>query len=254
VHLKAILFDVDGTLSDTEDAHRVAFNETFQAEGLDWRWNRDLYKRLLTVNGGVNRIRYFVDTENLDTGFDGSERDDFISRLHAKKTHRFAGFIEDGRVRLRSGVARLIRDAQGNGLRLAIATATSLSNVEKLLSSCLPSQDADAFEVFGTGERAVRKKPDPEIYLWVLEQLALPPRACIAIEDSTNGLNAARSAGIATVITTSPYTLDEDFTGAVAVVDRLGEPDKPSRFLQGDGLNKTCVDVELLRHWHSQTG
>ena len=153
---------------------------------------------------------------------------------------------------LRSGVERLIREISDNGLRLAIATTTRRINLENLLDNNMKRDTADSFEVFGTGESATDKKPAPDVYLRVLEQLALPPEACIAIEDTENGLHTARGAGIATVITTSPYTEGGDFTSAVAVVDRLGEPDHPFRILHGDSRDKTFVDVELLRHWHSQ--
>ncbi|NQV83754.1 MAG: HAD-IA family hydrolase [Rhodospirillales bacterium] len=259
-NLKAILFDVDGTLSHTEDAHRAAFNDTFQAEGLDWHWDHDLYRRLLSVTGGRERIRFFIDTKHPNLKKNEGEQGlgDFVSRLHRDKTRRYGDTVASGRVRFRSGVARLIGEARSNGLRLAIATTTGRANVEKLLSentdTRTPFDDQNIFEVIGASESAAKKKPAPDVYLSVLQQLMLPPEACIAIEDSHNGLRAALGAGIPTVITTSPYTEDDDFSGARAVVNRLGESNRPFRILHGDPLNKTCVDLELLRHWHSQNG
>jgi HAD superfamily hydrolase (TIGR01509 family) len=251
--LKAVLFDVDGTLSHTEDAHMAAFNEAFRAEGLDWRWDRDLYGRLLSVAGGRERIRHYIDTENLNIGLRGQKKDDWIARLHADKTRRFGDMVSGGKLKLRSGVARLIRESLGHGLRLAIVTTTSRINVDKLLAHAVdPAPAADTFEVFATGECAANKKPAPDVYRWALQHLALVPEACIAIEDSTNGLRAALGAGVPAVITTSPYTRGYDFTGATAIIDRLGEPDRPFRLLHGDGMGKTCVDVELLRHWREQ--
>ena len=250
--LKAILFDVDGTISETDEAHRAAFNETFRAEGLDWHWDRDIYRRLLSVAGGRERIRFFLDTERPHLpGPKKDAPDDWIARLHQDKTRRFGDKVSGGALTLRSGVERLIREARDDGLRLAIATTTSRVNVDTLLASSMARDAAGSFEVFATGECSQNKKPDPGVYLWALDQLALPPEACIAIEDSVNGLHAAQGAGIPTVIATCPYTDGDDFTGAVAVVDRLGEPDRPFRIINGDARNKTWVDVELLRHWHS---
>jgi HAD superfamily hydrolase (TIGR01509 family) len=246
--LKAVLFDVDGTLSDTEEAHRAAFNEAFRAEGLDWHWDRDLYGRLLSVTGGRKRIQSFIDTEHPDL----SDRENLATRLHMDKTRRFGEMISAGMLKLRSGVARLIREALDNGLRLAIVTTTGRTNVETLLGHCMDPDLAGGFEVFATAECAANTKPAPDVYQWVLRQLALEPQACIAIEDSANGLRAALGAGVPTMITTNAYTRGDDFTGATAIVDRLGESGRPFRILHGDDMGKTCVDVELLRHWHSQ--
>ncbi len=254
MNLKAVLFDVDGTLSETEEAHRAAFNETFRAEGLNWHWNREQYRGLLSVAGGRERIRFFIDTNRPDMFGREADQDldGWIARLHKDKTRRYGEKLSGGELKLRSGVERLVRGVRDSGLRLAIATTTSRINVDHLLANNMERDAADCFEVFGTGESATDKKPAPDVYLWVLEKLALPPEACIAIEDSANGLHAARGAGIPTMIATSPYTEGGDFTGAAAVMDRLGEPDRPFRILHGDSRGKTFVDVELLRHWHSQ--
>lgn len=255
MNLKAVLFDVDGTLSETEEAHRAAFNETFQAEGLDWRWDRDMYRHLLSVTGGRERIRFFLESERPSLAGrreDDAGSEDWIARLHKDKTRRFGEKVSGGELKLRSGVERLIREAGDEGLRLAIATTTSRVNVDTLLANSMAPDAVDHFKIFATSESSEKKKPDPGVYLWALEQLDLPAQACIAIEDSENGLRAALAAGIPTVIATSPYTEGGDFTGALAVVDRLGEPDRPFRILHGETLDRTFVDVELLQHWHSQ--
>ena len=232
--LHALIFDVDGTLAETErDGHRPAFNAAFADNGLDWHWDETLYGELLAVTGGKERIRFFVERHVPELlarpGFS-----ELLKRLHLAKTAHYVRIVEQGGLPLRPGVARLIHEARQAGLRLAIATTTSPENVDALLRASLDPDGANWFEVIGAGDVVPAKKPAPDIYLWVLAQLGLPARACLAIEDSANGLRASRGAGLATVITRTPYTDDHDFSGAVAILPELGE-----------------VGLPQLRHWHS---
>jgi HAD superfamily hydrolase (TIGR01509 family) len=248
--LEALLFDVDGTLAETEESHRTAFNATFRAAGLDWEWAPALYRRLLQVAGGRERIRHFVVTHRPERAR-RSDLDALVARLHADKTRRFAEIVRSGELALRPGVMRLLREARACGLRLAIATTTSLRNIAVLLESTVGREVMDWFEVIGAGECVSAKKPAPDIYYWVLTQLRLEALACLAIEDSAIGLLAALDAGIPTLITASEYTVGEDFAGACAVLSDLGEPGQPFRLLYGDPYGRGCVDVELLRRWHA---
>lgn len=218
--VKAIIFDVDGTLADTEDAHRIAFNKAFAENNLGWNWDVALYGRLLEVTGGKERIKHFIET-CLPDFVKPDDYEGFIRNLHAVKTGYYTAMLHEGLIPLRPGIKELILDAHRNGIVLAIATTTSPENVAVLLKVGLGGDWADYFSANGCGDVVQYKKPAPDIYDWVLRELELNPADCIAIEDSRNGLRSALSAGIKTYITTNPYTSKQDFTGAAAVFDDL---------------------------------
>ncbi|MBS7539414.1 HAD family hydrolase [Ancylobacter lacus] len=218
---EGIIFDVDGTLAETEEVHRQAFNETFARFGLGWNWDRTLYRRLLDVTGGKERIRAFVAGDDPP---DGDRALDMVAELHAAKNTRYAELVAGGAARLRPGIARLIEEARSSGVRLAIATTTSLPNVEALLDAALGPGAARLFDVIGAGDVVPAKKPAPDIYRYVLDELRMPTFACVAVEDSRNGLDAARAAGLPTLVTPSLYTRHQTFPGAMAVVPDLETP------------------------------
>ena len=224
MNIKAIIFDVDGTLADTEEAHRISFNEAFAENHLDWNWDVALYGKLLKITGGKERIKFFVETYRHEFK-KPTNYDDFVKKLHQVKTQHYTKLLEQGKIPFRPNIKRLIAESRQLGLRLAIATTTSPENVFALLKSGLGEQGESMFEVIGCGDIVPQKKPAPDIYDWVLQKLNLKPAECIALEDSENGLRSSLAAGIKTFVTTTDYTRDQDFTGAAAVLPELSDLD-----------------------------
>ncbi|HXQ29000.1 MAG TPA: HAD-IA family hydrolase [Gemmatimonadales bacterium] len=246
--VKALLFDVDGTLADTErDGHRLAFNRAFAEAGLDWVWDVPLYGELLAVTGGKERMRHYVERYRPDNRRP-ADFDELVVRLHARKTVFYTALVASAGVPLRPGVRRLLAEARARGVRLAIATTTTTANVTALLDHTLAPEGEGWFDVIGAGDVVAEKKPAPDIYFNVLERLALEPGECVAFEDSENGVRSARSAGVPVVVTVNEYTRTQDFTGAVVVLDHLGEPDQPCRVLAGASLgDATLLDLAVLK-------
>jgi HAD superfamily hydrolase (TIGR01509 family) len=248
--LKALIFDVDGTLADTErDGHRVAFNAAFREFGLDWDWDVELYGKLLAVTGGKERIRFYVDEFRKDYSRP-ADFDDLVISLHQAKTRHYTELLGHGRIPMRPGVARLLHEAKEAGLRLAIATTTTPDNVTALLRHSLAPDAEQWFEVIAAGDIVPAKKPAPDIYVWALEKLRLDPSECLALEDSENGIRASAGASLRTLVTVNDYTKEHEFSDAVAVLSDLGEPDAPFTVIAGDVDGKKWVDLELLRAWH----
>jgi HAD superfamily hydrolase (TIGR01509 family) len=230
--IKAIIFDVDGTLADTEDGHRKSFNKAFVENGLDWNWDVALYDKLLKVTGGKERIKYFV--SDFLTGYTKPDNfDDFVKHLHKVKTAHYTAMLGEGHIPLRPGIKQLIQDARAAGIKLAIATTTTPENVTALLEVELGKNWADYFDANGCGDIVPHKKPAPDIYLWVLDKLGLSPADCIALEDSNNGLRSSLAAGIKTYVTTNHYTRNQEFAGASGVFDDLSNLDN---FYRATGL------------------
>lgn len=250
--LEALIFDVDGTLADTErDGHRVAFNEAFKEAGLDWDWTVELYGELLQVTGGKERIRLYVEKFLEDFELD-EDITEFAARLHKRKTHFYLELLQSGAIPLRPGVERLINEARQAGLRLAIATTTTPENVTYLLSATLGKESIDWFEVIAAGDIVPAKKPAPDIYDWALQQMKLSPDSCLAFEDSLNGIKSSLAADLKTIITVNGYTKDDDFSGAAIVLDQYGEPDAPFKVLEGDATGFEHVNVDMLTALHGQ--
>ena len=217
---RAIIFDVDGTLAETEEAHRRAFNRAFAETGLSWSWDQELYRKLLAVTGGKERIRHFIG----DYGGKGAPDEgveDFIKALHATKTIAYSEIVREGGLELRPGIRDLIFAARERSYRLAIATTTTPANIDALLFATLGEVGHELFEVICAGDSVPRKKPAPDVYLLTLEKLDLPGESCVAIEDSRNGLLSACAAGIKTIVTPSIYTRGENFDEAALVIDDL---------------------------------
>lgn len=248
---EALLLDVDGTLADTErDGHRCAFNAAFAEVGLDWNWSEALYGELLAVTGGKERIHRYIEQQR--PGFQApGELDAFIADLHRRKTRHYLEILGQGRIPLREGVMRLLRQAREAGIRLAIATTTTPENVSTLLA-CSGGADLEGwFEVIAAGDVVPAKKPAPDIFHLALAELGLPARSCVAIEDSANGVRATLGADLrALLVTVNGYTQDEDFSGAALVTDGLGGPGSPVEVLQGVLEDSDHIDLAALDALH----
>lgn len=217
--LRALVFDVDGTLADTERFHLQAFNEAFAGEGLDWRWDPTTYTRLLEISGGKERmLAYWQEVRGATVDIEGNAMRDLLDRVHRAKTAIYEAMVNGGLVQLRPGVLQLLEEAQRSGLALAIATTTSPVNVAALLRRAFGPHWRLHFPVVCDASTAPRKKPHPQVYLQALQSLKLPPEACIAFEDSANGLRSALAAGLGVVITPTRFTAHQDFSGALRVL------------------------------------
>lgn len=249
--LEALIFDVDGTLADTESAHRAAFNEAFTEVRLDWFWDEATYIRLLQVSGGKERIAHHWHMLEPDVAA-GAQAWATIERIHAVKTRIYESRVRGGELPLRPGILRLMREALAEGLPLAIATTTTPVNIDALLRTPFGPDWRRHFAAVGDASTAERKKPDPLVYQQVLATLDLPARACLAFEDSSNGLRAATAAGLRTLVTPTAHTADHRFDDALIVLPHLGDVQNP--LPPGvAGLEQRWVTLSALRHWHAGT-
>lgn len=220
--LRALIFDVDGTLADTESAHLAAFNQAFAELGLGWHWDEATYTELLNISGGKERVLHYW--QHLHPGIqplNGQAVQDTIARIHELKTAYYMEAVNSGLVVLRPGVLALMDEARTAGLQLAIATTTSPMNISTLLRRAIGPDWRLNFSAIGDASTAPIKKPDPQVYLQMLAALQLQPRQCLAFEDSSNGLRAARAAGLATVVTPTHFTAHHDFSQALCVLPDL---------------------------------
>lgn len=248
--LRALLFDVDGTLADTEDAHRAAFNAAFARFGYDWQWGRLLYRELLRVTGGKERIRHYLERFQ-PSALAEAGTPQRIAEIHAVKTEIYVEGLRSGRVRLRRGIARIINEARAAGVLLAIASTATADNVYALLEANLGPESPGWFADIAAGDCVPAKKPAPDVYQLVLQHLGLPAADCLAIEDSFPGFKSARAAGVPVVMILNDYTTGPTFKGALAVLNGFGDPGEPlAPPVEGHGW----VDLAMLRAWHAKAG
>ena len=232
--IEALIFDIDGTMADTEEAHRTAFNLAFERFRLGWKWTRDDYRDLLKTTGGKERIVEHIERLAL-TPAERRRLHDLVPDIHAEKTRFYSSVVADGAVPFRDGVARLLEEALAAGCRLAIASTTTAINVDALLQANLGPRGLEMFSVIACGDQVKAKKPAPDIYRLALRHLDLPAERCVAFEDSANGLRAATGAGLWTVVTPTFWTEGSDFASASLLLPGLGDPDRP---LQGEPGNR----------------
>ncbi len=248
--LRALIWDVDGTLAETErDGHRIAFNAAFEALGLPWRWSVARYGELLEVTGGRERLLHDMNTQP-EAPAEPAGREALARQLHALKNARYAQIVGAGGLPLRPGVRALMDDCRAAGLPMAIATTSSRSNVEALLGVHLGSEWQRAFAAVVCAEDAPRKKPDPQAYLRALALLGLGAQEVLAIEDSSPGVRACVAAGVPVVVTRSVFFAGADVRGALAVgpgLERRGGWQAPQPV--APEAEDARVDLDCLQAW-----
>lgn len=250
--LKAVIFDVDGTLAETErDGHRIAFNQAFSAAGLDWFWDEALYGQLLAVSGGKERISYYLSSFHTDYEYDGSMAL-LIDSLYAAKTQFYVALLATKSIGLRPGIARLIKALRYANLRIAIATASTTENVSALIYSTLGETAEAWFDCIAAGDIVKTKKPAPDIFDYCLAEMDLSATECLVIEDSENGVKASLAAGIPTIVTLNSYTEEDDFSGAISVLNHLGDADLACQVLAGASIMSDAVTVDDLKAFHAR--
>jgi HAD superfamily hydrolase (TIGR01509 family) len=252
MELAGLLFDVDGTIAESEEIHRKAFNESFNEFGLKWHWDRAIYKELLNIEGGRERIQYYIERTDPDQ-LNRPDLSSFISSIHDAKSQVYSALMIKEGVPIRPGALRLIKEAKDEGLKLAIVTASTEESLRALFQYLPEKNLLNYFDVIADGDKVPIKKPAPDIYTWTLQELGLSAGSCFALEDSPTGLQSSLSAGIPTIVTVSSFMKGEDLSGATLVLSDLGEPTIPFKVLEGDVLDHSFVSVSMLRELHKKS-
>lgn len=223
--LAALLFDLDGTLVDTEELHRQAFNQAFLEFGLGWDWGPDLYAELLAVSGGPGRLGHYTDRLDLPAG-EKTRLRPIVPALHRQKTRIYGELLAAAAPRLRPGIARLVEEARRAGCRIGIVASSASANAQSLVASAFGRTGGAIGAVIGA-DAVARRKPAPDLYELLLASLGVSAASSVAFEDSANGVAAAKAAGLYTVATPTRWTRGQDFTAADLQLPSLGEPDAP---------------------------
>ena len=246
--IKALLWDVDGTLAETErDGHLKAFNQAFEALGLPWRWSDERYGELLVVAGGRERLLHDMQCRGRDP-IHPEERHALAERVHSLKNELYARIVAGGGLPLRDGVRELLDDCVSARVRLGIVTTTSRSNVEVLLKTHLGKDWESTFAAIISAQEAPHKKPHPQAYLLALEMLELQPHEAVALEDAEAGVAAARTAGVAVIVTRSHYFAVGETQGALAVGPSLG---RIKGWHPTADARATRIGLEQIIRWYS---
>jgi HAD superfamily hydrolase (TIGR01509 family) len=239
---------MDGTIVDTEkDGHRVAFNEAFKQSGIAAEWDVQMYHRLLQIAGGKERMKYYFENEGKEYLPAGKSVEEFVQQLHLLKTDIFISLIENGKLPLRAGIYRIMKEANAHGISVAICSTSNEKAVKTIAGSMLGDIKID---LILAGDVVTRKKPDPEIYLMALQKSGFSANEVIVVEDSENGLIAGKEAGIKVLVTVNEYTKNENLSRADAVVTSFGDEMESAEILAGDlvlGDGKIIQISDLIR-------
>lgn len=249
--LKAVIFDVDGTLAETElHGHRVAFNLAFKEHQLGWHWDIKLYEKLLAVAGGKERMRYFLSKfcTNVKSYY---SINNLIYKLYVSKTEYYMKLLENKSMYLRPGIFRLLNEIKDMDMRIVIATTTAFDNATALIKNTLGEHTLKWFDYIAAGDIVSRKKPAPDIFIHCLDELKLDAASCITVEDSSNGVKSSVRAGIKTIVTLNKYARNKNFDGAISVFNHLGEKNKKCKLIHGKEINNSYINVEVLKYLHA---
>ena len=247
--LNAILFDVGGTIAESEEIHRVSFNEAFKEFGLNWYWDEAIYRELVFIGGGKERIKHYI-TRAWPEMLKQKNLTKYIESVHKIKGQIYEEFLNDSQLKARPGIIRLLKELKNEKIRLAIVSDTTEENLINLFKKGLGINPIEWFEILAHGGCTIQKKPSPDIYLWTLERLKLPPESCLAIEDAPRGVDSAIDAGLKVLVTPSIYTLEENFEKSSLLLSHLGEPEEPFNIIKGDAFGHSFVDFSLLKKIH----
>ena len=247
--LNAILFDVGGTIAESEEIHRVSFNEAFKEFGLNWYWDEAIYRELVFIGGGKERIKHYI-TRAWPEMLKQKNLTKYIESVHKIKGQIYEEFLNDSKLQARPGIIRLLKELKNEEIRLAIVSDTTEENLINLFKKGLGINPIEWFEILAHGGCTIQKKPSPDIYLWTLERLKLPPESCLAIEDAPRGVDSAIDAGLKVLVTPSIYTLAEKFEKSSLLLSHLGEPEEPFNVIKGDAFGHSFVDLDLLKKIH----
>ena len=247
--LNAILFDVGGTIAESEEIHRVSFNEAFKEFGLNWYWDEAIYRELVFIGGGKERIKHYI-TRAWPEMLKQKNLTKYIESVHKIKGQIYEEFLNDSQLKARPGIIRLLKELKNEKIRLAIVSDTTEENLINLFKKGLGINPTEWFEILAHGGCTIQKKPSPDIYLWTLERLKLPPESCLAIEDAPRGVDSAIDAGLKVLVTPSIYTLEEKFEKSSLLLSHLGEPEEPFNVIKGDAFGHSFVDLDLLKKIH----
>lgn len=243
--LSALIFDVDGTLAETDDVHRAAYNEAFADFGLSWTWTRSNYSRLLAVDDGPKRL--FAHAREFQPGFLSVFGDsDVFDRVYERKSEHYARLLSEDAAPLRPGVARLINEALADDVVLAIATMNRRQEAEQLIFALLGPEAFGWFDVVVTGDDMKPVSRPQDAYRAALERLRLPAAQVIAIDDSARGVRGAAALGLGVVATPGIYTSSEKFDDAWIVLSDLGRPAEPFNILRGPQIPHDFITIEAL--------
>ena len=247
--LNAVLFDVGGTIAESEEVHRVSFNEAFKEFGLNWYWDEAIYRELVFVGGGKERIKHYI-TRAWPEMLKQKNLTKYIESVHKIKGQIYEEFLNDSQLKARPGIIRLLKELKNEKIRLAIVSDTTEENLINLFKKGLGINPIEWFEILAHGGCTIQKKPSPDIYLWTLERLKLPPESCLAIEDAPRGVDSAIDAGLKVLVTPSIYTLEEKFEKSSLLLSHLGEPEEPFNVIKVDAFGHSFVDLDLLKKIH----
>ena len=247
--LNAVLFDVGGTIAESEEIHRVSFNEAFKEFGLNWYWDEAIYRELVFIGGGKERIKHYI-TRAWPEMLKQKNLTKYIESVHKIKGQIYEEFLNDSQLKARPGIIRLLKELKNEKIRLAIVSDTTEENLINLFKKGLGINPIEWFEILAHGGCTIQKKPSPDIYLWTLERLKLPPESCLAIEDAPRGVDSAIDAGLKVLVTPSIYTLEEKFEKSSLLLSHLGEPEEPFNVIKGDAFGHSFVDLDLLKKIH----